>query len=477
LIEAQGKAERNAPKGNCHATPQKKAKIVATIGFTTFNHARRVRVVIVLELEKGVVNAGVQKNGSLGELRIMTKVAFKSVNAVVVAAMIEKAAHQPVLRIEGIESYARSVNKEHALETFDVVVGIDSRQNLRFEDNAATTGALRKRAGTQTTQSEKKGFDLCHGFFMFSIFNLSPAFQFRYKQFMQPQLHWIESRLRPNTKVALWQWPNTYKTALPPRGYVWLIHGFGEYALRYQELASYLCEIGFDVLALDLPGHGKTRREGGRAQLESFPDMLSEIRRCYEYWHLEGPQAKAGAHQKKNYLVAHSMGSLLAINHLVSEWKHEELVPAFERVFLSSPLLELRLPVPTWKKKLAYTLEKASPDLKLGNELQGDQLSRDAVVIYDHSVDKEMLSYATPRFFTSMEDNTARIRNKAGLIEIPTCIVLGEADPIVNTKAVEIFFEKIGTHKKLIKFPDNRHENFNELGRRDVYKECAQWIL
>ncbi|MEK9577968.1 MAG: alpha/beta fold hydrolase, partial [Aquiluna sp.] len=56
--------------------------------------------------------------------------------------------------------------------------------------------------------------------------------------------------------------------AASPRAQVLLQHGYGEYAERYvtqySGLIPKLNQNGFDVYAIDLPGHGRTDGERGQ---------------------------------------------------------------------------------------------------------------------------------------------------------------------------------------------------------------------
>jgi lysophospholipase len=294
---------------------------------------------------------------------------------------------------------------------------------------------------------------------------------------MQPTLVWRESINQPGTRSALWHWSNSYGTKLPPRAYVWIIHGFAEHATRYHELATFLTQLGFDVLALDLPGHGQSLKLGQQKNLLDMESMLHEFRDTYTWWYQKSEAANEGARQKKSFLLAHSMGALLSIKHLVNAWDKEEQVPAIEKAVLSAPPFSLRLPVPVWKSKLAQVLETSLPNLPLGNGINSEQLTRDAAIVKAHTEDPEILWYASPHFFLSLQKNSAQLLEHASQIEIPLCLMIGDADPIVDPQSVENFYNQLSTHKKLIKFPGNRHENWNELNRKQIFKEIVEWIL
>ena len=69
-------------------------------------------------------------------------------------------------------------------------------------------------------------------------------------------------------------------TAAAPTARVLVIHGFAEHSGRYLELLDALAEAGFDALAFDLRGHG--RSEGRRAHLRRFEDYLDDTRAAFE---------------------------------------------------------------------------------------------------------------------------------------------------------------------------------------------------
>ncbi len=290
------------------------------------------------------------------------------------------------------------------------------------------------------------------------------------------QILWRNSRQFPGTRSALRWWRNSYKAELPPRGFVWVIHGLGDHSGRYSEWAQYLNELGYDVLSPDLPGHGLSRFEGQQNRMERVPAMLEEIRHAQEWWIHSGPIAKRGLVHTPWYLVGHSMGALLALN-LIIEGKKNELTGDFaQRAFLSAPPLKLRLEVPGWKVALAKNLNKAFPYMELANGIEVEQLSRDAGVQAAAREDKLMYQKASPALFLSMEVATQKVLAQPHDVEIPVFLAVGEADPIVDPQAVKEYYTRLGTHKRFLSLPLARHEILNEVDRQALFAKAAGWL-
>ncbi len=277
--------------------------------------------------------------------------------------------------------------------------------------------------------------------------------------------------------LALHWWQNKYRTSVPPRGYVWLIHGIGEHGERYAELAGFLTLLGFDVLAPEHPGHGLNRSAGSSTELRSFRSMRSALKAAQDFWRFSGPRSQAGAHQKPWFLLGHSLGALLTLS-----WVLKARAEGFEgdfaqAVFVSAPPLALRLPVPEWKKTLASKLERVAPYFEIGNGIGPQDLSYEAANVGAFRADALVHGFASPELFLSMQSEASEILDRPSDIELPLALAVGLDDPIVNPSTIESYYEALGTHKALYKFPDNKHEIINDVSKRDVYRAIAEWFL
>ena len=87
------------------------------------------------------------------------------------------------------------------------------------------------------------------------------------------------------------------------RGGVVFQHGYADHAGRYQHVFDALAAAGFDVIAPDLRGHG--RSAGQRGKLGHFGEYMDDLE--------AGLDAIRAAGHTRPFLLAHSMGALLAL--------------------------------------------------------------------------------------------------------------------------------------------------------------------
>ena len=86
------------------------------------------------------------------------------------------------------------------------------------------------------------------------------------------------------------------------KGTLVIVHGLGEHAGRYKNLAGVFNGAGYDVVSADLPGHGKT--SGPRGHIRRFEDFYSVVDEMIH------------ASQHPVYLMGHSLGGLIALRYV-----------------------------------------------------------------------------------------------------------------------------------------------------------------
>jgi alpha-beta hydrolase superfamily lysophospholipase len=294
--------------------------------------------------------------------------------------------------------------------------------------------------------------------------------------FVQHEVLKLESKTWIETKSYLHWWKNSIDNTKPSKGYVWITHGIGEHACRYQEMAAYLNNFGFDVLGLDLPGHGLSAAQGGQRDLASFDEMVAELNSAKEFWLGHGPMSAQGAKQASYFLFGHSMGALITLYWMLEDGGTRVMSEFATRAFVSAPPLALKLPVPEWKKALAHKLNGVLPNLRMTNEIATHQLSYDIVNQRNYKTDELVHPYASPRLYTSMLSAAAQVIESSQSVEIPLCLSIGADDPIVDAAALRAYFESLGTHKKFLTFSNMKHEAFNEINRRECYEALIAWF-
>jgi len=112
-----------------------------------------------------------------------------------------------------------------------------------------------------------------------------------------------------------------------------IVHGACEHGGRYEHVAEFAVERGWNVVIADLRGHGLS--EGAPVHVMSFDQYLADLDRVF---------AEFAPRPQQTALLGHSMGGLLAIRYV-------QMRPERARALVAaSPLLGLAMPVPLWKR-------------------------------------------------------------------------------------------------------------------------------
>jgi alpha-beta hydrolase superfamily lysophospholipase len=271
-------------------------------------------------------------------------------------------------------------------------------------------------------------------------------------------------------------WKNTRGAKIPPRGFLWINHGLGEHADRYNSVAIFMASFGWDVIAPDLPGHGLTKIHGIYPKLLSPQETLPLLNNLAVSLSRESQLSEGSAFIKSpKVLVGHSMGALISALWLCAETSNIMTGFEWKSAFLSAPPMRLHMKVPEWKLGLAKLLEKVAPDLKIGNEISASQLSVDATNQAEYKSDELVHGYASPRLFWGIRRAAEHVMKHAKMIEVPLCLAVAKNDPIVDSGAVREFFDAINTHKKFLEFPLSKHEIFNDVEKRLVFDALLKW--
>jgi len=145
--------------------------------------------------------------------------------------------------------------------------------------------------------------------------------------------------------IAVQDWPLAPGTT--PRGMILLVHGLGEHAGRYDQLARQLTDWGFAVRGYDQYGHGESGgRRGGLPTDDRLLEDLADL--------VDSTRARMDR-QTPLILLGHSMGGLVAARFVALALR------PVEALILSSPALDPGLN--TVQKLLLAVLPTIAPNL------------------------------------------------------------------------------------------------------------------
>lgn len=261
-----------------------------------------------------------------------------------------------------------------------------------------------------------------------------------------------------------------------PRAIVQLVHGVGEHALRYREVARALNAAGYSVYADDHRGHGQTGmlQHGGdatqlgrlgvgglRAAVAAVHIFTGVIRQA------AAEQAPTGQPVVPLVLIGHSWGSFMA-QMILNEYPQD-----YQAVVLTGTAYR-------WPGYLD------SGDLNRKHKHLGttgaEWLSRDPAVAEAFVADPLTTSVPLATLF-GLRD-AARILGRPARrlpATLPVLIQVGGDDPVGGErsarKLVDAYTRRSGLRDvSLIVYPGARHEVFNETNRDEVLADLVAWL-
>ncbi|MBX3195746.1 MAG: alpha/beta hydrolase [Microbacteriaceae bacterium] len=258
-----------------------------------------------------------------------------------------------------------------------------------------------------------------------------------------------------------WVWP-----AAKPRAVVHIVHGIGEYALRYEPLAQALAAAGYTVYAGDYRGHGSTgvhQYDGdlshlGRPGPGGMRAIIRGVSQLRDIAHDENPDLPI-------VLLGHSMGSLLGQRRL------NEAVE-YDAVIFSG----------TAYRTLAHM---NSGDLAKRHRQPGgtghEWLSRDVAVQEAFRDDPLTFDAKVAKLFGIPDGLRLLGRPRRAARDIPMLIVIGSDDPLGGPRSVGLLAEAYRTRGGLsdvtVKvYEGARHELFNETNQEEVRRDVIAWL-
>lgn len=268
-------------------------------------------------------------------------------------------------------------------------------------------------------------------------------------------------------------WKNKKESSVPPRGLVFLCHGYGEYlSASYDFFAHQLAKENFLVFGHDHLGHGNS--SGERVQiLESYERdyVIPVLEHC--------KKQKADYPGVPLFIVGHSMGGLITLLSLLTA--EEEKDRLFAGCVLMAPLIEVDPSMGTpLNIFLARILKSAIPWIQISG-VKKDFVTRDRDEVERMHNDplywsggiKVKQGYAGLQALEVLEE-------KMSSIQLPMLIQQGDEDKIVRPQGAEKLYNTIASEDKILKtYPEAYHDMYIELDdvRNRVVEDCIQWLL
>jgi alpha-beta hydrolase superfamily lysophospholipase len=272
-----------------------------------------------------------------------------------------------------------------------------------------------------------------------------------------PQVSGLHGEAGP---LALYDWD---LPANSPLGTVLLVHGLGEHAGRYGEVAAHLRQWGFAVRAYDQQGHGQSA--GARGDLLRPGSLEADLCRVIDDTRQHPPVAGTPL-----ILLGHSMGGLVVARTLAARLR------TVDAAVLSSPALGAFPNL--FQKMLLATLPKVLPHLRVDNGLKTEFVSRDPDVVKAYKADTLVHRRISAGLAAWILEHGEKTLADAASWEVPTLLLYAGQDKIVNAQTTADFAH--AAPQAVVQaqcFEAMYHEIFNDLYRAQVFTALKRWLL
>jgi alpha-beta hydrolase superfamily lysophospholipase len=253
-----------------------------------------------------------------------------------------------------------------------------------------------------------------------------------------------------------------WEPAGEPWAQVLIVHGLGEHAGRYANVAGPLTAAGIEVHGYDQRGFGGSA--GPRAWVERWSQLHDDLEERLVAVRATRPGLPL-------VLYGHSLGGLVACGYVLSEVPR----PEPDLLVLSSPALDAEFPA--WKRAMAATMTRLVPRMRVSNGTLRDGLSRDPAIRDAYARDPLCQTSSTVRFGAEGFAEQVRLRPVIAALEtmpMPTFVFHGSSDPIVPVTASEPLGAKGNVTRHV--HEGLRHETHHEPEHEDVLTEVVDWI-
>lgn len=265
--------------------------------------------------------------------------------------------------------------------------------------------------------------------------------------------HFIGSR---GLKIFTRSW----RPACRPRAVLVIVHGFNAHSGHYAWVGEGLTARGVGVLALDLPGRG--RSDGERFHVESFQHYVDEVATLVTMARTQDPGLPV-------FLLGHSAGGVVSCLYAL---EHQAEIAG-----LVCESFAYQLPAPDFVGAVLKGLSHLAPHahvLKLKNE----DFSRDPTIVASMRDDPLIADEVQPtRTIAAMVRADERLTNEFARITLPLLILHGTLDRAAKPGGSQYFYENAGSADKTLKLYEGYlHDPLSDIGGDLVLADIQAWI-
>jgi len=247
-----------------------------------------------------------------------------------------------------------------------------------------------------------------------------------------------------------------------PAGLVVVVHGVHEHGGRYRAVAERLVAAGYDVYAVDHPGHG--RSPGKRGNVTSMAAAVAGVDAVTKLAAGRVPGVPV-------FVYGHSLGGLISLQYLTGE--PDDRVRG---AVISAPALDTSAATKA-QRRLAPLVSALAPNLGM-LALDLETISRDPEVVRAYRDDPlNYLGKMTARTGTELMLTATAMPARLERLTLPLFVLHGGADRLVPPAATDLVRRHAGSADLTVKIYEGLyHEPHNEPERDQVLADIVSWL-
>ncbi len=251
-----------------------------------------------------------------------------------------------------------------------------------------------------------------------------------------------------------------------PRAVFLTIHGAMDHGGNYILPALYFKEHQIATVAHDQHGHDKQKK----VIISRFEVFLDDMELMVDW-------VKANYPGLPIIILSHSMGGLVATHYGIRRLKEDSLIRGF---VMSAPYYVNAVKAPRIMYKLAGLLSFLTPKMAIPIEDILPNVTHDKEIYKRHREDERdgiMANQASARFARELLKAQAWIPENIARWNQPLLTIIAGDDLVANAMEGRNLLGQINADLVTeLYYPDNFHENFNELNRNEIFAEILEWV-
>ena len=251
------------------------------------------------------------------------------------------------------------------------------------------------------------------------------------------------------------------------------LHGALAHAGDFVTVGTFFKKHGISTVSYDLRGHKQTR-----IYADSLDTVLQDNNFFLDWVKRRYPKLPI-------IVVGHSFGGLLAFLSGLRGWSEQNQIGWMEDdhikgFIVSSPYLANVVKVSKPLLMVSGVLSKIIPKGNVPMEDLTDKLTRDQDIYKRHLEDEKKgvrAKEVSMRYGRIFLDGQNYVAENIERWSKPLLAFVSGDDKLADPEITNELLKELDPEKTtIVNYPENYHENFNELNREDTFKQMLEWV-